>query len=255
MFIDTHCHLYDECYGGDTKKVIETAKEHNVKKFFCVAENVETSKKVSKIASENQEVYAIIGIHPEYANLFSDEQIEQLRQIAKEKKVVGIGEIGLDYHYTKENKQKQIEMFEKQIELAGELNLPIIIHTRDAIGDTMEILQKNKDKLKRGGIIHCFHESKEVMDMAINLGFYIAYGGTITFKNANSLREIVQKTPLDRILTETDCPFLAPEPFRGTVNEPKNIDVIIQKMAEIKGVEVSELEQIIEQNTKRLFGI
>lgn len=255
MYIDTHCHLYCESYMGDTRKVIEKAKEHNVKKFFCVAENVETSKLVTKIANENEEVYAIIGIHPEYADMFSDEQIEQLRQIAKEKKVVGIGEIGLDYHYTKENKQKQIEMFEKQIELANELNLPIIIHTRDAIGDTLEVLKKNKDKLKNGGIIHCFHESKEVMDIVIKLGFYVAYGGTITFKNANSLREVVEKTPLDRILTETDCPFLAPEPFRGTVNEPKNIDVILQKMAEIKGVSTGELEQIIEKNTKQLFGV
>ena len=255
MFIDTHCHLYDKNFIGDIQKVIDDAKAHNVQKLFCVAENVETSSLVVSIANTYENVYAIIGIHPEYADEFTDEQIEKLKEIASDKKVVAIGEIGLDYHYTKENKEKQKYMFCKQIELANALNLPIVIHTRDAIGDTMEIFEKYQDKLKKGGILHCFHESKEILDKVTKMGFHVSYGGAITFKNASNLREIVKSTPLDRILTETDCPNMSPEPYRGTVNEPKNIDLIAQKMSEIKGIDAQSLEKIIEQNTKDLFGV
>lgn len=256
MLIDTHCHLNDEQLENDTKDIIERAKEHNVKKLVCVGASLSSSVKAVEIANEYDNVFAVIGVHPDDANTFNDDILDKLRELAKNnKKVVAIGEIGLDYHFVQDNKEAQKQCFIKQIELANELDLPIVIHTRDAMGDTLDIVRKYKDKIKRGGIFHCFHGSKEVLCEINKMGFYVSYGGAITFNNANSLREIVKQTPLDKILTETDCPYMAPVPLRGTINEPKNIDLIFEKMCEIKNISKNELEKIIENNTKKIFNI
>ncbi len=256
MLIDTHCHLNDEQLENDTKDIIERAKEHNVKKLVCVGASLSSSVKAVEIANEYDNVFAVIGVHPDDANTFNDEILDKLRELAKNnKKVVAIGEIGLDYHFVQDNKEAQKQCFIKQIELANELDLPIVIHTRDAMGDTLDIVRKYKDKIKKGGIFHCFHGSKEVLCEINKMGFYVSYGGAITFNNANSLREIVKQTPLDKILTETDCPYMAPVPLRGTINEPKNIDLIFEKMCEIKNISKNELEKIIENNTKKIFNI
>ncbi len=256
MLIDTHCHLNDEQLENDTRDIIERAKEHNVKKLVCVGASLSSSKKAVEIANKYDNVFAVIGVHPDDANTFDDEILDKLRQLAKNnKKVVAVGEIGLDYHFVQDNKDAQKRCFERQIELANELDLPIVIHTRDAMGDTLDIVRKYKDKIKKGGIFHCFHGSKEVLCEINKMGFYVSYGGAITFNNANSLREIVKQTPLDKILTETDCPYMAPVPLRGTINEPKNIDLIFEKMCEIKNISKNELEKIIENNTKKIFNI
>lgn len=256
MLIDTHCHLNDEQLENDTKDIIERAKEHNVKKFVCVGASLSSSVKAVEIANEYDNVFAVIGVHPDDANTFNDDILDKLKELAKNnKKVVAIGEIGLDYHFVQDNKEAQKQCFIKQIELANELDLPIVIHTRDAMGDTLDIVRKYKDKIKKGGIFHCFHGSKEVLCEINKMGFYVSYGGAITFNNANSLREIVKQTPLDKILTETDCPYMAPVPLRGTINEPKNIDLIFEKMCEIKNISKNELEKIIENNTKKIFNI
>lgn len=256
MLIDTHCHLNDEQLENDTKDIIERAKEHNVKKLVCVGASLSSSVKAVEIANEYDNVFAVIGVHPDDANTFNDDILDKLRELAKNnKKVVAIGEIGLDYHFVQDNKEAQKQCFIKQIELANELDLPIVIHTRDAMGDTLDIVRKYKDKIKKGGIFHCFHGSKEVLCEINKMGFYVSYGGAITFNNANSLREIVKQTPLDKILTETDCPYMAPVPLRGTLNEPKNIDLIFEKMCEIKNISKNELEKIIENNTKKIFNI
>lgn len=256
MLIDTHCHLNDEQLENDTKDIIERAKEHNVKKLVCVGASLSSSVKAVEIANEYDNVFAVIGVHPDDANTFNDDILDKLRELAKNnKKVVAIGEIGLDYHFVQDNKEAQKQCFIKQIELANELDLPIVIHTRDAMGDTLDIVRKYKDKIKNGGIFHCFHGSKEVLCEINKMGFYVSYGGAITFNNANSLREIVKQTPLDKILTETDCPYMAPVPLRGTINEPKNIDLIFEKMCEIKNISKNELEKIIENNTKKIFNI
>lgn len=256
MLIDTHCHLNDEQLENDTKDIIERAKEHNVKKLVCVGASLSSSVKAVEIANEYDNVFAVIGVHPDDANTFNDDILDKLKELAKNnKKVVAIGEIGLDYHFVQDNKEAQKQCFIKQIELANELDLPIVIHTRDAMGDTLDIVRKYKDKIKNGGIFHCFHGSKEVLCEINKMGFYVSYGGAITFNNANSLREIVKQTPLDKILTETDCPYMAPVPLRGTINEPKNIDLIFEKMCEIKNISKNELEKIIENNTKKIFNI
>lgn len=256
MLIDTHCHLNDEQLENDTKDIIERAKEHNVKKLVCVGASLSSSVKAVEIANEYDNVFAVIGVHPDDANTFNDEILDKLRELAKNnKKVVAIGEIGLDYHFVQDNKEAQKQCFIKQIELANELDLPIVIHTRDAMGDTLDIVRKYKNEIKNGGIFHCFHGSKEVLDEINKMGFYVSYGGAITFNNANNLREIVKQTPLDKILTETDCPYMAPVPLRGTINEPKNIDLIFEKMCELKNISKNELEKIIENNTKKIFNI
>lgn len=256
MLIDTHCHLNDEQLENYTKDIIERAKEHNVKKLVCVGASLSSSVKAVEIANEYDNVFAVIGVHPDDANTCNDDILDKLRELAKNnKKVVAIGEIGLDYHFVQDNKEAQKQCFIKQIELANELDLPIVIHTRDAMGDTLDIVRKYKDKIKKGGIFHCFHGSKEVLCEINKMGFYVSYGGAITFNNANSLREIVKQTPLDKILTETDCPYMAPVPLRGTINEPKNIDLIFEKMCEIKNISKNELEKIIENNTKKIFNI
>lgn len=255
MLIDTHCHLNDNQFEGKVDEVISRSSQHNVTKLICVGADLNTSYKAVEIANKYSNVYAVIGVHPDDANTFDDIIFEKLYQLAKNKKVVAIGEIGLDYHFIQNNKGKQKQCFVKQIELANILNLPIVIHTRDAMGDTLDIVRKNKDKIKKGGVFHCFHGSKEVLDEINKMGFYVSFGGAITFNNANNLREIVKCTPLDKILTETDCPYMAPVPFRGTVNEPKNIDIILEKMSEIKNISKNDLEKIIENNVKNIFNI
>ncbi len=255
MYIDTHAHLQDEILKNRIDSVLNNAKEHNVKKIVCASYDLKSSYQAIDISKNHKNIYAVIGVHPENCEEYSDKVEEELTRLCKDKKVVAIGEIGLDYHYTKENKQKQKEVFIKQILLANKLKLPIVIHTRDAIGDTMEIIRKYEKYLKNGVVFHCFNASEEILNEIVGKGFYVSYGGVITFNNARNLIEIVKKTPLDKILTETDCPYLAPVPFRGQTNEPKNIDLIIKKISEIKNIELNKLEKIIENNTKNIFKI
>ncbi len=255
MFIDTHAHLQDDALKDRIENVLNDAKNHNVKKIVCASYDIKSSYDAVTISQQYKNVFAVIGVHPENCDEYDDKIEEKLTNLCKDKKVVAIGEIGLDYHYTKENKEKQKEVFVKQILLANKLNLPIVIHTRDAIGDTIEIVRKYKNYLKSGVIFHCFNASEEILNEIIGMGFYVSYGGVITFSNAKNLIDIVFKTPLDKILTETDCPYLAPVPFRGQINEPKNIDLIIKKISEIKNIEINKLEKIIENNTKKILKI
>ncbi len=254
MFIDTHAHLQDELLN-DVENVIKNAKNNNVQKIICSSYDLNSSKSAIKLSERYEGVFATVGVHPENCEDYNDEVEKQLIDLCKNKKVVAIGEIGLDYHYSKQNKELQKDVFVRQILLAEKLDLPIVIHTRDAMGDTLDIVRKYKSHFKKGGIFHCFHGSKEVLDEICGLGFYVSYGGAITFKNANNLREIVAATPVDRILTETDCPYMSPEPFRGTQNQPKNIPIIAQKISEIKNIPLFELEKIMEINTKKIYNI
>lgn len=255
MYIDTHAHLQDEKLINNIDRVVLNATENNVNKIICSSYDISSSEMSVEISNKFKNVYSTVGVHPEECKEYNIDVEEKLTQLAKDKKVVAIGEIGLDYHYTEENKETQKQVFIKQIILADKLNLPIVIHMRDATGDTMQIIRQYKNHLNNGGVFHCFNASKEILDEIIKLGFYVSYGGAITFNNANSLREIVKQTPLDRILTETDCPYMTPVPHRGEINEPKNINLIIKKISEIKNIEILELEKIIENNTKNIYKI
>ncbi len=254
MFIDTHAHLQD-ALKVRIDEVVSNAYKSDVKKIICASYDLKSSIDAVDIATKYNGVFATVGVHPENCEEYSEEIEQKLITLCKNKNVIAIGEIGLDYHYTKQNKDIQKDVFIKQIKLANMLSLPVVIHTRDAMGDTLEIVEKYKNYFKNGGVFHCFHGSKEVLERIIKLGFYVSYGGAITFANAENLRSIVSVTPIERILTETDCPYMAPVPFRGQENEPKNIPIIAQKICEIKNVEIKNLEKILEKNTKNIYKI
>ncbi len=252
--IDTHAHLQDEKIEN-VQEVIFNAKNAGVTKIVCASADVSSSIKAIKIAEANEGVYATVGVHPEEANSFSEETLNELEELAKNKKVVAIGEIGLDYFHEFATREKQKEIFVKQIKLANKLNLPIVVHSREATADTMQILNENKHLLKNGVCIHCFSMSTQILKQVMKLGFYISIGGIVTFKNAKNMLDIAKECELDKLMLETDTPYLTPEPFRKYINEPKYVPYILEKIAEIRGMRVGELEQITNQNAESFFRI
>lgn len=252
MFIDTHAHLDDEKYDN-IENIIKSAKENSVDIIFCSAYDLKSSKQAFEISQKFENVYCTIGIHPHNAKDYTLEFEQFARKVANNKKVLSIGEIGLDYFYDLSDREVQKQVFEKQIKLADELNLPITIHTRLATEDTLNILKANKEYLKNGGIIHCFGGSIETANEYFKLGFCLSVGGSITFKNANKLREVIKNIPLDKICLETDCPYLAPVPLRGSINEPKNIKIIAKMLADIKEMDIKEVEEITTNVAKKFY--
>lgn len=252
--VDVHAHILDACFENDLDEVVKRADDSGVRKIICSAYDLSSSQKAVEIANKYEKVYATVGIHPENlegVNFGTDKN--KLCQLAENKKVVAIGEIGLDYHFTSENKNLQKEIFEKQIQLANELNLPIVVHSRDAMGDTIELLKKNKPK--KESLMHCYSGSIESAKILINLGFAFSFGGVVTFKNAKNVVEVVKNLPMDKILLETDCPYMTPVPFRGQRNEPKNVVYVADEIARIKDLNIEEVAKITTENAKRIFGI
>ena len=250
MLIDTHFHLGEEYYD-DINQVIVDAKDNRVNTLIIsgcdkkgIIQGLEYIKKYNNL-------YMTVGFHPEEVDSVGDEDLEWLENIVKSnKKIVGIGEIGLDYYYTKENKDKQIDLFKKQINLAKKLNLPIVIHSRDAFMDTYNLLKEFKGK----AVIHCFTSNLENAKRYISLGFKLGIGGVVTFKNSN-LKDVIKELELSNIVLETDSPYLSPEPYRGKVNGPKNILIIAKKIAEIKQMDLGEVANITSINARELFDL
>ena len=253
MFIDTHCHLDDPKLREDLDGIVAEFKAAGTEIAINIGCDPASSELVKDQAERYDGVYFAAGYHPQDVKDAKDEELEIIAKLSEHGKCVAIGEIGLDYYWDKSFKEKQKEFFVKQIELANSRKLPINVHVRDATGDALEILKENKGKLVYGGVMHCFSGSYETATELLKLGMYISFGGTLTFKNARSIPEVAAKIPLDRILTETDSPYLAPEPFRGTVNTPKNIPLIAKRLAEIRGVSVEEIENAVYRNVKTLF--
>lgn len=247
MYIDTHCHLSMEDYL-DIDKVIEENKDALVEKIVVSGCSRESIEEVMDLKDKYDMVYVTIGYHPEYADTVTESDLDYLKSLLGEKKVVGIGEIGLDYHYTKENKDKQIWLFEEQLKIADAFNLPVVIHSRDATMDTINILKKYKVK----GIIHCFSGSLETANIYISMGFLLGIGGVITFSNSK-LKDVVKEVPLESIVLETDSPYLAPVPFRGKINSSKYLEFIANFIADIKNISVDELAEITSRNASSLF--
>lgn len=247
MYIDTHCHLSMEDYL-DIDKVIEENKDALVEKIVVSGCSRESIEEVMDLKDKYDMVYVTIGYHPEYADTVTESDLDYLKSLLGEKKVVGIGEIGLDYHYTKENKDKQIWLFEEQLKIADAFNLPVVIHSRDATMDTINILKKYKVK----GIIHCFSGSLETANIYISMGFLLGIGGVVTFKNSK-LKDVVKEVPLESIVLETDSPYLAPVPFRGKINSSKYLEFIANFIADIKNISVEELAEITSKNASSLF--
>ena len=255
-FFDSHSHLNDEKFDEDRLEMIKRIGQEGVTKFITCGYNLEGSKKAIEIANNCEFTYATAGISPNDIPQNEDElwkEIEQIKELAKNKKVVAIGEIGLDYYWNKDNKDIQQEVFKKQIEIANELNLPIVIHTRDAVMDTVQVLKENPVKNK--GVFHCCPLNRELVKEALKLGFYISFSGVVTFKNAKNADEIINMVPIDKILIETDSPYLAPEPVRGTRNTPINVKYVANKVALSKEISIEEVAKITYENTKNLFKI
>ncbi len=255
--LDIHCHLtgdeYKELGGADG--VLFHAKQNGVSTVVCSGYDLDSSKESAEIAARHDGVYFCAGFHPSELNKFKDGDLERLFELCKAEKCVAVGEIGLDYHFD-DNPQRdtQKELFVKQMQIADELGLPIVIHSRDAAQDTLELLKANQSLLKRGGLLHCYSYSPEMVESFVALGLYFSFGGPCTFKNAKKAQDSVRLVPATRILSETDAPYLTPVPHRGEFpNQPKYVKHAVEKMAELRGVDVTGLKQQIEENAKRLF--
>ena len=258
--IDTHAHLTDEKYNGKLDRMIELFKAENIESVFTVAYNKETITRCVELSEKYENVYAIIGVHPDDVDDYSPEVERLIECYAKCEKVLAIGEIGLDYHNIDKTldiekiKQKQKNVFIAQLMLANKLNLPVEIHTRDAIDDTIDILVKNKDLLKNGGVVHCFSEGVEEFRQIKECGLIISVGGVLTFKNGKKLQEVVMQADLNDIILETDCPYLTPEPFRGkAINEPKFVKYVAEKIAQLKNISVEDVVVANNCNVRRIF--
>ena len=252
--IDTHSHYNDEKFDNDRDEVIQNIANSGITTIINAGYGLESSKRAIEIANNYDFMYATVGVSPNDIENLENNYIEQIKEMAKEQKVIAIGEIGLDYYWNKENKETQKEIFIKQVELANQLGLPIVIHTRDAVMDTIDIL-KNKVNCNKKGVFHCCPLNTELIKEGLKLGFYISFAGPITFKNSKNAEEIVKMVPIDRILTETDSPYLSPEPVRGTRNDSRNIKYIAQKIAQIKNMPIENIAEQIQKNAKTIFKI
>ncbi|WP_436884908.1 TatD family hydrolase [Bacillus velezensis] len=252
MLFDTHAHLNAEQFDTDLEEVIARAKAEKVERIVVVGFDKPTITRAMELIEEYDFIYAAIGWHPVDAIDMTEEDLSWIKELSSHEKVVAIGEMGLDYHWDKSPKDVQKEVFRKQIALAKAVNLPIIIHNRDATEDVVTIL-KEEGAEEVGGIMHCFTGSAEVARQCMDMNFYISFGGPVTFKNAKKPKEVAKEIPNDRLLIETDCPFLTPHPFRGKRNEPSYVKYVAEQLAELKGLTYEEIASITTENAKRLF--
>lgn len=252
--VDTHAHLDFPRFDEDRKEVIERAIDGGVKTIVNIGSDMTSSRNSVELSRRYNEIYSVVGIHPHNADSFNLNVSKKLKSLSENKKVVAIGEIGLDFHYDNSPREKQKQAFRAQLRLAKSLDLPVVIHTRDADEETLEILkEENADKI--GGIMHCFASDKKMAKEILDLGFYIAFGGLITFKNLANLREVVKEVPMNKILVETDAPYLTPDPYRGKRNEPLYVKYVVEKIAEVKGLSEEEVAKKTTENAKKVYNI
>ena len=252
LIFDTHAHYDDSAFDEDREEKLSVLPNDNIYAVINAGADIESSKKSITLSEKYDYIYAAVGIHPENISSISKDYISGLEKlILNNKKVVGVGEIGLDYHYTKENKTQQKDLFESQVKLAIKHDLPVIVHDREAHGDTLEILKKYKPK----GVVHCFSGSLEMANEVIKMGMYIGVGGVVTFKNAKNVVYVVENISLENIVLETDAPYMSPVPFRGKRCDSSYIKYTAEKISEIKNIELNEVFEITKQNAKNLFGI
>lgn len=254
MLIDTHAHIDTPKFKADQKQVISRALEAGVEYIINIGSDQDSSKASVQLAKEYAQIYATVGIHPHNAKDVTGDTLRFLRNLAKEAKVRAIGEIGLDYHYDWSPRDVQKRVFRAQLRLAHELNLPVVVHSREADQQTLEILEEEEvDKL--GGIMHCFAGDGQLAERCLKLNLKLAFGGVLTFAKARIAREVVRMIPIEYLLLETDAPFLTPVPHRGKRNEPAYLPLVAEKMAEIKGLELAEVAKVTTKTAKELFKI
>lgn len=255
MLIDTHTHLDDARYESDREAVIARARETGIDSMITIGCDLSTSQAAVALADRYPFVYATVGVHPHEVKHIEDGWYNEFRRLAENKKVVAFGEVGLDYHYNYSSPKEQRDRFREQIQLARELGLPLVIHTREAQEDTIQIL-KDERSTEVGGVFHCFSGDAWLAKDALDLGFYLSFSGILTFQNAGMLRDIAKTVPLDRILIETDCPYLTPVPHRGKRNEPAFVRHVAEILAAVASVsDLDEIYRLTTENARRLFRI
>lgn len=259
MIFDTHTHLNDSCFDEDRDTLIKTLPDRQVSAFTEIGYDLQSSKRAIELArglrGSDVSAYAAVGLHPDAARTVSDAVIAELRELAALSEVVAIGEIGLDYHYTDAaSPDEQKRCFVSMLELARELSMPVVIHSRDAARDTYELI-KEQEGYKNGGIVHCFSYSAELAAEFVKLGMYIGVGGVLTFSNGRRLKETVDRIPISSIVLETDCPYMAPVPHRGSRNEPGRLSYVAAEIARIKGMSFEEVVNVCRENAERVYRI
>lgn len=254
MLFDTHVHLNADQYEEDLQEVIDRARKDKVENMVVVGFDRKTINRAMELVEKYDFLYAAVGWHPVDAIDMTDEDLAWIEDLASHEKVVAIGEMGLDYHWDKSPKEVQKEVFRRQIHLAKKVKLPIIIHNRDATADVVEILREEEAK-EVGGIMHCFTGSLEVAKECMEMNFFISFGGPVTFKNAKKPKEVVKEISMEKLLIETDCPYLTPHPYRGKRNEPAYVRLVAEQVAELKNMTIEEVAEKTTANAKKLFGI
>lgn len=253
MLIDSHAHLDNERFDLDREYIIENLQKNGIELVVNIGADIHSSKASVELAEKYKNIYAVVGVHPHEVKDMNENSLAEIEKLAKNKKVLAIGEIGLDYHYDNSPRDIQRKRFREQINLAKKLNLPIVVHSREADADILQILKEESQELR--AIIHCFSSDRAQLKEYLGLGFYIAIGGPVTFKKTDELKEVVKVVPLDKLLLETDAPYLAPTPYRGKRNEPIFVKETAKLIAELRGITLEDLTLQTNKNTKKIFNI
>lgn len=251
--LDTHCHINDSMFKGEVDQIVNNFLSAGVEKAICIGCCPESNKDVIKLSNTYESVYCAVGVHPDDCEKYDEQELEQLL-INGNHKLVAVGEIGLDYYHTKENREKQIEVFESQIRLAIKHKLPIVIHCRDAFGDMLEILKKYAP-FEYGAVMHCYSGSLEFAEILVKMGIKTSFTGTVTYKNAKKVQEVAKNLPLGSFFFETDSPYLTPTPYRGQRNEPKHVKEVYKFVANLRNMDLEELTKITDETAKKFFKI
>lgn len=254
MLIDTHTHIDMENFADRFDEVMQTAKDYGVEKVVIPGVEPSGFDRIIKLCEEYPDVYGAVGVHPEELNSYNEEAENKIKELLKHKKIIAVGEIGLDYYWDKSQIEKQKEIFERQILIAKQAQKPILVHDREAHLDSFEILKKT-NAAETGVVMHCFSGSPEFAQQCINEGFYIALGGVVTFKNAKKVKEVAKTVPLDKLLLETDAPYMTPVPFRGKENQPAYVKFVAEEIAQLRGVSFEEIAEATTANAKKLLKI
>ena len=258
MYVDSHAHLDSDAFSNDLEDVLSRAKQAGVEKVLsigCLSERAESGTRLLELVESVPWLYAAFGVHPHDASVFSDKMESRLLQLLKHPKALALGEIGLDFFYDNAPRETQLAVFRRQVRLARQVGKPMIVHTRDAEKETIELLEQEGVDLNPAGIMHCFTGSQELAERTLALGFHIAFGGILTFRKADELRQVAARVPAERLLIETDCPYLAPEPFRGKRNEPAHVTKVAEILADLRGCSASEIGRVTSGNFRRLFQL
>lgn len=254
MIFETHAHYDDQAFDEDRDEILSTLNAYGIEAVVNICASVRSLDATAALIKKYPNVYGTVGIHPDEIGDITPEVWEKMRTLCDLEKMIAVGEIGLDYYWDKENHKTQIKWFEKQMDLAREKHLPMVIHSRDAAADTLDVVKANKGG-EIGGIVHCFSYGKEMAREYLDMGFYLGIGGVLTFSNGKKLKEVVAYAPMDRLVLETDSPYLSPVPFRGKRNSSRNIPYIVQAISDIKGISSENVVEITNKNAKNAYKL